>query len=222
MMIDTLVAMRERIEASDAPETHGLPRGEYLVVTLHRPALVDGPLLADAIGQLAALSAELSVVFRVHPRHTRHARDTGDRLWHRAAPVLYGLVCLATIPAAGPAIRALFGDEFEGATSLYYWLLPGIYSLGMLTILSHHFAGRGFPRQALMIWFVGLALNLALDFAFLPGRGAWVAALASSVAYAVLLVLHMWLFAREAGGFGAMRPRPGEVIRFVRVAFSRG
>jgi hypothetical protein len=36
-----------------------------------------------------------------------------------------------------------------------------------------------------------------------------------------LLVLHMWLFAREAGGFGALRPRAGEVVRFVRVAVSR-
>src|SRR5262245_8417712 len=42
-MIDSLVAMQERIEAAEAPQAHGLTRGEYLVVTLHRPALVDGP-----------------------------------------------------------------------------------------------------------------------------------------------------------------------------------
>jgi O-antigen/teichoic acid export membrane protein len=140
----------------------------------------------------------------------------------RSVAVLYGLVCLATVPLAKPAIRLFFGDDFAGATDLYYWLLPGIFSLGMLTILSQHFAGRGFPAQAMAIWFAGLALNLAINLAFLPGRGAWVASLASSIAYSVLLVLHMWLFAREAGGFGAMRPRLGEVVRFVRVALSRG
>ena len=74
-MIDSLVAMRERIDARGAPEERGLPRGEYLVVTLHRPALVDGPLLAEAMGQLAAVSAELPVVFPVHPR-TRAALET--------------------------------------------------------------------------------------------------------------------------------------------------
>jgi UDP-N-acetylglucosamine 2-epimerase (non-hydrolysing) len=74
-MIDSLVAMRERIDARGAPEERGLPRGEYLVVTLHRPALVDGPLLAEAIAQLAAVSAELPVVFPVHPR-TRAALET--------------------------------------------------------------------------------------------------------------------------------------------------
>jgi UDP-N-acetylglucosamine 2-epimerase (non-hydrolysing) len=73
-MIDSLVAMRERIEAAAAPESHGLQRDEYLVVTLHRPSLVDGPLLAEAIGKLAAISGSLPVVFPVHPR-TRAALE---------------------------------------------------------------------------------------------------------------------------------------------------
>src|SRR3954464_13499533 len=44
-MIDTLVAMEERFRALDAPRAHGLTPGDYLLVTLHRPSLVDGPLL---------------------------------------------------------------------------------------------------------------------------------------------------------------------------------
>jgi UDP-N-acetylglucosamine 2-epimerase (non-hydrolysing) len=67
-MIDTLVAMRDRIESLDAPGRHGLRRGGYLAVTLHRPALVDGPLLELALRQLEAISSELDVVFPVHPR----------------------------------------------------------------------------------------------------------------------------------------------------------
>ncbi len=67
-MIDTLVAMRGAIEALDAPARHGLDPGTYVVVTLHRPALVDGPLLADAAARLAELAAELPVVFPAHPR----------------------------------------------------------------------------------------------------------------------------------------------------------
>jgi O-antigen/teichoic acid export membrane protein len=139
----------------------------------------------------------------------------------RSIAVLYGLVCLVTVPLAPLVIGVFFGAEFEDSTSLYYWLLPGIYCLGMLTILSQHFAGRGFPRQLILIWLGGLALNILLNLVFLPGRGAWVAALTSSITYAALLALHMWLFAGEAGGYGSMRPRPGEVLRFVRVALSR-
>ena len=73
-MIDTLVAMQARIEAEGAPERHRLEPDRYLVVTLHRPALVDGPLLADAIGQLEAVAQELTVVFPAHPR-TRAAME---------------------------------------------------------------------------------------------------------------------------------------------------
>ena len=67
-MIDTLVAMRERIDAAGVLAAHDLDPGSYLVVTLHRPTLVDGPLLGDAIEQLRALAAELPVVFPAHPR----------------------------------------------------------------------------------------------------------------------------------------------------------
>jgi UDP-N-acetylglucosamine 2-epimerase (non-hydrolysing) len=73
-MIDTLVVMRERIEARAAPERYELERGSYLVVTLHRPSLVDGPLLGEAMAQLGGLSAELPIVFPVHPR-TRAALE---------------------------------------------------------------------------------------------------------------------------------------------------
>jgi UDP-N-acetylglucosamine 2-epimerase (non-hydrolysing) len=52
------------------------------VVTLHRPALVDGPLLADAIEALARVAARLPVVFPVHPRTRKQLADSevGRRL----------------------------------------------------------------------------------------------------------------------------------------------
>jgi UDP-N-acetylglucosamine 2-epimerase (non-hydrolysing) len=59
-MIDTLVAMRDRLPQAT--------RAGHLVVTLHRPALVDGPLLHDAIAELRALATQLPVVFPAHPR----------------------------------------------------------------------------------------------------------------------------------------------------------
>ena len=73
-MIDTLVAMRDRIAAERGAERLGLAVGAYLVATLHRPALVDGPLLPRAFARLEALSEEIDVVLPVHPR-TRQALD---------------------------------------------------------------------------------------------------------------------------------------------------
>jgi UDP-N-acetylglucosamine 2-epimerase (non-hydrolysing) len=67
-MIDTLVALEARFRAAATAERLGVRPGEFLLVTLHRPALVDGPLLPETIGQLAALAREMPVVFPVHPR----------------------------------------------------------------------------------------------------------------------------------------------------------
>jgi UDP-N-acetylglucosamine 2-epimerase (non-hydrolysing) len=67
-MIDTLVALEGRFRAAGAAAKLGVQPGGFVLVTLHRPALVDGPLLRETIGQLAALARELPVVFPVHPR----------------------------------------------------------------------------------------------------------------------------------------------------------
>jgi UDP-N-acetylglucosamine 2-epimerase (non-hydrolysing) len=76
-MIDTLVAMEPRFRADGAAARLGVRPGDYVLVTLHRPALVDGPLLHEAIAQLAALATELPIVFPVHPR-TRKMLDGAD------------------------------------------------------------------------------------------------------------------------------------------------
>src|SRR3954454_10815103 len=76
-MIDTLVALESRIDERAAAGSLGVDPGSYLLVTLHRPALVDGPLLAEAMASLEAVGAELPVVFPVHPR-TRKMLEGAD------------------------------------------------------------------------------------------------------------------------------------------------
>jgi UDP-N-acetylglucosamine 2-epimerase (non-hydrolysing) len=67
-MIDTLVALEERFRSVAAAGSLGVEPGSFVLVTLHRPALVDGPLLSETIAQLASLAREMPVVFPVHPR----------------------------------------------------------------------------------------------------------------------------------------------------------
>jgi UDP-N-acetylglucosamine 2-epimerase (non-hydrolysing) len=67
-MIDSLVAMEDQFRSIDVASRFGLETGAYLLVTLHRPALVDGPLLGDVMAQLTRLARELPVLFPVHPR----------------------------------------------------------------------------------------------------------------------------------------------------------
>lgn len=77
-MIDTLVALEDRFRAANAAAQLGVEPGTFVLVTLHRPALVDGPLLAEAMGQLASLAAEMPVVFPVHPRTRKMMEDVSS------------------------------------------------------------------------------------------------------------------------------------------------
>jgi UDP-N-acetylglucosamine 2-epimerase (non-hydrolysing) len=67
-MIDTLVALEGRFRAAAAAARLGVEPGAFVLVTLHRPALVDGDLLPETVTQLAALARDMPVVFPVHPR----------------------------------------------------------------------------------------------------------------------------------------------------------
>lgn len=67
-MIDSLVAVEPRFRGLEVSERFGLRRGTYLLVTLHRPALVDGPLLAETLAALGSLADDLPVLFPAHPR----------------------------------------------------------------------------------------------------------------------------------------------------------
>jgi UDP-N-acetylglucosamine 2-epimerase (non-hydrolysing) len=69
-MIDTLVRLRDRADTSVIAR-EGLD-GAYLLVTLHRPALVDTEQLGTTVEALAAIGGDRPVVFPVHPR-TRKA-----------------------------------------------------------------------------------------------------------------------------------------------------
>jgi UDP-N-acetylglucosamine 2-epimerase (non-hydrolysing) len=67
-MIDTLVRVRDRIDRCGIHLKLGVEPGRYLLVTLHRPALVDGALFPAVLGRLVELSRQLPVIFPMHPR----------------------------------------------------------------------------------------------------------------------------------------------------------
>jgi UDP-N-acetylglucosamine 2-epimerase (non-hydrolysing) len=68
VMIDTLLAHREKAKRLDAPRKHGLNEA-YGVMTLHRPANVDhGAAFEGLLSAIDAISADVPLVFPVHPR----------------------------------------------------------------------------------------------------------------------------------------------------------
>ncbi len=69
VMIDSLAAHREKAARSPILDTIGVRPKGYGVVTLHRPSNVDGrDALQRTLAALAAVQAELPIVFPIHPR----------------------------------------------------------------------------------------------------------------------------------------------------------
>jgi UDP-N-acetylglucosamine 2-epimerase (non-hydrolysing) len=77
-MIDTLLANVERARELAAWRQFGLERRGYVLVTLHRAALVDDPeLMVETMRGLEAIAREIPVLFPVHPRTRDRLRSFG-------------------------------------------------------------------------------------------------------------------------------------------------
>src|SRR5579859_5082453 len=81
VMIDTLIRLLPRAQQHSPADLP--PR--YALVTLHRPSNVDDlPWLSDLLATLADLSAQLTVIFPVHPRTRQRLEALGSQQTSRA------------------------------------------------------------------------------------------------------------------------------------------
>jgi UDP-N-acetylglucosamine 2-epimerase (non-hydrolysing) len=77
-MIDTLLVNLERARASDVLDRYGLEKGEFGLVTLHRPANVDDPeVLTGLLKALGEIAGRCPLVLPVHPRAAGKLADIG-------------------------------------------------------------------------------------------------------------------------------------------------
>ena len=84
-MIDTLLA---NLDAARAVELEVEPQS-YLLVTLHRPSLVDDRVaLAETVAALDAIAEKRPVIFPVHPRTKKNLGDVGRVVLTEPLPYL--------------------------------------------------------------------------------------------------------------------------------------
>ncbi len=94
VMIDTLLAAKDKAMASPVLEDMGLEQGKFGLVTLHRPSNVDDPeMLRYILGTLDEIAKDFPLVFPVHPRTRARIDDAGIKLdegkWIMAKPIGY-------------------------------------------------------------------------------------------------------------------------------------
>jgi UDP-N-acetylglucosamine 2-epimerase (non-hydrolysing) len=80
VMIDTLLRHREQARSSTVVEDMGLDPKRYAVLTLHRPANVDVPLVLEGIlDALDTIQKEMPILFPIHPRTRKNIEAFGFR-----------------------------------------------------------------------------------------------------------------------------------------------
>jgi O-antigen/teichoic acid export membrane protein len=170
-------------------------RADLLVVNHFRGAAEAGVYsVATQFGLLLMLLPSV-IATLLFPRVTAEQDAHGETTWLTTKHT--ALIMLACCLAAAPLsflLPLVYGRAFSDATLLLLILLPGVYLIGLESVLVQHFNALGLPRTIPVYWLVTLVVNLVLVFALVPQFGAYGAAIASTVSYALIFALVAFYF----------------------------
>jgi O-antigen/teichoic acid export membrane protein len=134
------------------------------------------------------------------PRVAAKGDETGELTCTvtRHTAFLMLLICLAAVPLSF-ALPLLYGAAFADASLQLLILLPGVYLIGLESVLVQYFNATGIPRVIPLFWVATLIVNVALTLALVPQFGARGAALASTLSYAMIFSLVLIYFHHRSG-----------------------
>jgi O-antigen/teichoic acid export membrane protein len=165
-------------------------RADLLVVNHFRgPAEAGVYSVATQFGLLLMLLPSV-IATLLFPRVTAEQDPRGETTWFvtRQTALIMLVCCVVAVP--GSFLLPLFyGAAFADATVLLLILLPGVYLVGLESVLVQHFNALGLPRAIPVYWVITLVVNLILVFALVPRFGARGAAIASTLSYALIFCL---------------------------------
>ncbi len=157
--------------------------------------------VAVQVGDVLTLTSA-SVAAILFPHLT--AMDAARR-WQSTMRVirLTGLVLAVgalSLAILGPVVfPRWFGKEFAGSVVALWWLLPGLWCLGVNSLLHQHLAAYGMPWFLVYSTLAGAIVNVIANLLVIPGYGFVGAAAVSSVTYTLLLVSTTVYLALPAG-----------------------
>jgi O-antigen/teichoic acid export membrane protein len=170
-------------------------RADLLVVNHFRTPEEAGVYsVATQFGMMLMLLPSV-IATLLFPRVTAEQDAHGETTWqvtkHTALIML--VCCLAAVPLSF-LLPLVYGAAFSEVTTLLLILLPGVYLIGVESVLVQHFSALGLPRTIPIYWVVTLVVNLVLVFALVPQLGAYGAAIASTLSYALIFALVTFYF----------------------------
>lgn len=170
-------------------------RADLLVVNHFRGAAEAGVYSVATQFSLLLMLLPSVIATLLFPRVTSEQDPSGETTWTvtRHTALIMLICCLATVPVSF-LLPWVYGSAFAESTTLLLILLPGVYLIGLESVLVQHFNALGLPRAIPIYWGVTLIVNLTLVFALVPQFGAYGAAIASTVSYALIFALVAFYF----------------------------
>jgi len=111
-------------------------------------------------------------------------------LWGALLP---GVLLFILAPVIIPFV---YGSEFERSGAAVQAILPGIWAALVFKMLNSDLAGRGLPKISLVIYSVGVPINILLCVWWIPSHGSTGASWASSVSYTAVAIMMAITYAR--------------------------
>jgi O-antigen/teichoic acid export membrane protein len=165
-------------------------RADLLVVNYFRGEAEAGVYsVSSQVGMMLMLLPGV-IATLLFPRVAARRDETGALtcvVTRHTAFVMF-FICLAAIPLSF-VLPLLYGARFADVSAQLLILLPGVYLVGLESVLVQHFNATGLPAAIPLFWVATLLLNVGLTFALVPSMGARGAALASTLSYGLIFVL---------------------------------
>lgn len=170
-------------------------RFDLLVVKYFRTAAEAGVYSVAAQVATMLMLVPLAISTVLFPRVAAEGDADGDfacRVTRHAAFIML-LLCALAVPL-GFALPAIYGAGFAEAKVQLFILLPGVFFIGIQSVLVQHLNATDRTNAVPLFWITTLAVNLTLNLALVPRYGARGAALSSTASYALIFALIVWRF----------------------------
>ncbi len=175
-------------------------RSDLLIVNHFRGAVEAGVYAVASQVSFLLLLLPGVMASMLFPRVASRQDPRGEftvRVTRHASAVMFA-ICLAAA-AASFGLPLVYGVRFADSTIQLLILLPGIYLVGIESVLVQHFTGTGLPVAIPVFWLITLAINVGLNLALVPAFGARAAAAISTLSYALILGLVLVYFCAKTG-----------------------
>ena len=175
-------------------------RADLLIVNHYR-----GPAEAGVYGIASQFSFLLlmlpgTIATLLFPRVAASQDQRGEfavRVTRHTTVIMF-LTCLVTAVLAF-TLPLIYGSRFRDATFQLLILLPGIFLMGLESVLVQHFTGTGLPAAIPVFWIVTVVFNIGLNLLLVPKFGARGAAVNSTLSYALIFLLVAIYFRLKTG-----------------------